>query len=128
MGLYVYSFSRHSFEDVKAWQLARRFRFSIYKITKNFPRSELYCLMSQIRRASISVHSNIAEGYGRYSFQENIRFCRIARGSVNETLDQLYAALDEDYIEKDQFNKLYVEGREVEKAINGYIGFLNRQA
>ncbi len=118
---------RHSFEDVKAWQLAREFRKNIYKITKSFPKEELYCLVSQIRRAVISVHSNIAEGYGRYSYQENIRFCRIARGSLNEVLDQLYVALDENYISAEVFNKLYQEGRNVEKAINGYIGFLKRQ-
>ena len=69
-------------------------------MTKKFPKEELYCLVSQIRRAAISVHSNVAEGYGRYNFQENIQFCRIARGSINEVLDQLYAALDEKYIDR----------------------------
>lgn len=92
------STKKHSFEDVKAWIMARTFRNNIYKISKNFPKEELYCLVSQIRRAAISIHSNIAEGYGRYSFQENIQFCRIARGSLSEVLDQLYVALDELYI------------------------------
>jgi len=122
--MYQVNTKRHSFEDVKAWQLAREFRKEIYKITKGFPREELYCLVSQIRRAAISIHSNIAEGYGRYSYQENIRFCRVARGSLNEVLDQLYVALDEKYIIQELFNTLYNRGREVEKAINGYIGFL----
>ncbi|MDD5071898.1 MAG: four helix bundle protein [Patescibacteria group bacterium] len=118
---------QHSFEDIKAWQLARDFRRNIYKITKFFPREELYCLTSQIRRAVISISSNIAEGYGRYNFQENIQFCRIARGSLVEVLDQLYVALDEGYINQEKFNNLYKEGKNVERATNGYIGFLKEQ-
>ena len=125
--MYRQTNQRHSFEDVKAWQLARAFRLEIYNISKSFPREEIYCLSSQIRRAAISIHSNIAEGYGRYSFQENIRFCRIARGSLNEVLDQLYVAFDEKYIDQMEFDRIYAQGREAEKAINGYIGFLNRQ-
>jgi len=118
---------QHSFEDVKAWQLARNFRLNIYEITKNFPREELYCLTSQIRRAVISILSNIAEGYGRYNFQENIQFCRIARGSLTEALSQLHIALDENYISQEKFNNLYNEGKNVERAINGYISFLKNQ-
>ena len=118
---------QHSFEDIKAWQLARDFRRNIYKITKTFPREELYCLTSQIRRAVISISSNIAEGYGRYNFQENIQFCRIARGSLVEVLDQLYVALDEGYINQEKFNNLYNEGKSTERAVNGYIGFLREQ-
>ena len=118
---------KHSFEDVKAWQMAREFRKEIYRITKNFPKDEIYNLTSQIRRASISIHSNISEGYGRYNFQENIQFCRISRGSLNEVLDQLYAALDEKYILQEEFDKLYKLGRDTEIAINCYIGFLKNQ-
>ena len=125
--MYNENLKKHNFENVKAWQSARQFRKNIYKITKNFPKEELYCLTSQIRRAAISVHSNIAEGYGRYNFQENIQFCRIARGSLNEVLDQLYIALDEKYISEEIFNNLYREGRNVEVDINGYIGFLKTQ-
>ncbi|MEA3272208.1 MAG: four helix bundle protein [Patescibacteria group bacterium] len=116
-----------TFEDIKAWQLGREFRKKIYKITRKFPKDELYVLTSQIRRAVISITSNIAEGYGRYSYQENIQFCRISRGSTNEVLDQLYTALDEGYIKQQEFNSLYQEGRDVEYAINGYINFLKNQ-
>jgi len=124
---YDSKYKKHSFEDVKAWQLAREFRKKIYNITKSFPKSELYCLISQIRRAFISIHANIAEGYGRFSFKENIQFCRIARGSLNEVLDLLYVAIDEKYIAKEVFDSLYSEGRNTEIAINGYIGFLQNQ-
>jgi four helix bundle protein len=125
--MYNEKLKKHSFEDVKDWQLAREFRKNVYGMTKGFPKEELYCLVSQIRRAAISVHSNVAEGYGRYNFQENIQFCRMARGSVNEVLDQLHAALDEKYIDEIIFNDLYVEGRNVEATINGYINFLKEQ-
>lgn len=117
----------HSFTDVKAWQSARKFRINIYTITKTFPKEELYCLTSQIRRAAISIHSNIAEGYGRYNFQENIQFCRTAKGSLNEVLDQLFVALDENYINQETFDNLFAEGRNVEYDINCYIKFLNEQ-
>ena len=114
------------FEDLKAWQLAREFRKAVYKISKSFPKSEQYALAPQIRRAAISITANIAEGHGRYHFQENTQFCRISRGSINEVLDHLYAALDEKYINQQTFDKLYEQGREVEKVLNGYISYLQR--
>jgi four helix bundle protein len=58
----------HAFRGIKAWQLARELRIEIYRISKKFPKEELFCLTSQIRRAAISIHANIAEGYGRYNF------------------------------------------------------------
>ena len=116
------------FEDLKVWQLSRTFRREIYDISRKFPKEEMYVLTSQIRRAAISITSNIAEGYGRYYYQENIQACRIARGSVNEVLDHLYTTLDEMYIAKEKFNYLYEKGREVEKTLNGYIGYLLRES
>ncbi len=118
---------RKSFENVKAWQLGREFKNKIYIILKNFSRDEIYCLVQQIRRAAISITANIAEGYGRYSFQENIQFCRISRGSTSEVLDHLYTALDQNYIAENKFNELYQEVKAIEKAINGYIMFLQGQ-
>lgn len=116
-----------SFEDIKAWQLGRVFKNKIYNLSKKFPKDELYCLTQQIRRAAVSITANIAEGYGRYSFQENIQFCRTARGSLLEVLDHLYTALDQNYITQEEFDSLYKEGREVERAINGYVMFLQNQ-
>jgi len=115
------------FEDLKAWQLARSFRRMIYKISKDFPKEEIYCLTQQIRRAAISITSNIAEGWGRYHYQENIQFCRISRGSINEVLDHLYAAWDEKYVSEEKFKQLYEQGREVERVLNGYLGYLQRK-
>ena len=115
------------FEDLKTWQLGREFRKAIYQASKLFPKPEQYNLTSQIRRAAVSITANIAEGHGRYYYQENIQFWRISRGSINEVLDHLYAALDEKYINQASFDKLYEQGREVEKTLNGYLGYLERQ-
>lgn len=116
-----------SFEDLKVWQLARKFRHDIYQATEKFPVEEKFHLKAQIRDASCSITANIAEGYGRYHYQENIQCCRISRGSVNEVLDHLYTALDEKYISDDIFQKLYQQGREVEKVLNGYIRYLEKE-
>ena len=116
-----------TFEDIKAWQLNREFRKNVFEAIKRFPKHENFALIPQIRRATISISSNIAEGFGRYSYQENIQFCRIARGSINEVLDQLYIAMDEKYITEIEFNELYKKGRGVEQAVNGYISFLKNQ-
>ena len=115
------------FEGLKVWQLGRKFRRKIYEISRKFPKEEIYCLVQQIRRAAISITANIAEGYGRYHYQENIQFCRISRGSINEVLDHLYTALDEKYVFNKEFQQLYSQGREVEKVLNGYIGYLHRR-
>ena len=115
------------FEDIKAWKVGREFKKNIYSIVRKFPKEELFAITQQIRRAVVSITANIAEGYGRYHFQENIQFCRIARGSTNEVLDHLYSALDFNYITKTEFDLLYKEGRDVEYAINGYINFMNQQ-
>jgi four helix bundle protein len=124
MGQFYLHPTRNSFEKIKAWRLGHQYRRRLYNITREFPFDEKYKLVSQICRAAISVTSNIAEGYGRYHFQETIQYTRQSRGSVSEILDHLYTALDEGYIDKELFDELYLEGREVERAINGYITFI----
>ncbi len=116
-----------TFEDLTCWKSGREFRKEIYKISEKFPKEEQYHLTAQIRDAAVSITANLAEGFGRYHYQENIQCCRISRGSTNEVLDHLYTALDEKYISKKDFDRLYKQGREVERAINGYIGFLQGQ-
>jgi four helix bundle protein len=80
--------------------------------------------VAQIRRAAVSVTANIAEGHGRYYFQEEIQFLRIARGSLNEVLDLLHVALDEKFIDQKIFDSLYQKGRDLEKSINAYLKHL----
>ena len=117
-----------SFEDLKVWQLARDLKKEIYAIIKEFPKKEDYYLSAQIRDAAISITANIAEGGGRYHYQEEIQFCRIARGSLNEVIDHLYTALDAEYITKDRFTNLYNKARETEKVLNGYLSYLKNIA
>ena len=77
------------FTDLDTWRLARELRKFIYELTARFPAEERFALTQQIRRAAVSVTANIAEGFGRYSYQENLQFCRQARGSAYEVRDHL---------------------------------------
>jgi len=111
-------------ENLKVWQLARDLKREIYNISDMFPKKEDYCLTSQIRSAAVSITANISEGYGRYHYQENLQFCRISRGSISETIDHLYTALDAGYINKEKFDLLYTKAREIERTLNGYMRYL----
>lgn len=92
-----------------------------------FPTYEKFKLVDQIIRSSRSVTANIAEGHGRYHYQENIQFCRTARGSLLETFDHLTVALDEKYIQQDIFEELVSQQEELSKMINGYIAYLRKR-
>lgn len=83
------------------WKSARELKNYAKEITKKFPNDEKFRLTDQIIRASRSVGANIAEGYGRFSFQENAKFCRDARGSLTETLNHMFDAFDENYINEE---------------------------
>ena len=113
-------------EDLNAWKLAREFRKNISLMTKNFPAEEKYKLTDQMIRSSRSVSANIAEGAGRFYFQENIAFCRKSRGSLVETLDHLYCAFDEKYINETELNKAKEELNILLKVLNGYISYLKK--
>ena len=94
------------FEKLDVWQKARLLNKDINEVTKRFPSSELYALTSQIRRASISVSSNIAEGAGRNSDADFARFLEIAYGSLMEVVSQLYLALDEKYLTQELLSEI----------------------
>lgn len=115
---------KSTFETLDVWKKGRELRNKISKLTKSFPSEEKYKLTDQMIRASRSVTANIAEGYGRYHYQENIQFCRQARGSLYELIDHLYVALDEEYIDNDGFNNFKTYINEVIRLLNGYIKFL----
>jgi four helix bundle protein len=116
-----------SFEDLEVYKAARNFRKKIYKLIKGLPPEEKYNLGDQMRRASLSLTNNIAEGHGRYHFQENIQFCRISRGSLMELIDDLNACIDEEYFPLDYLVELKAEGYTVNKMLNGYIAYLERR-
>jgi four helix bundle protein len=113
-----------SFKDLEAWKKARELRKEISALSKTFPIEEKYKLSDQIVRAARSVTANVAEGYGRFHYQENIQFCRIARGSLTEVQDHLTVALDEGYIDLQTENKYDLQAEECIRIINGYINYL----
>jgi four helix bundle protein len=113
-------------EDLNAWKLAREFRKNISLMTKKFPAEEKFKLTDQMIRSSRSVSANIAEGSDRFYFQENIAFCRKSRGSLVETLDHLYCAFDEKYINETELNQAKEELNILLKVLNGYISYLKK--
>lgn len=113
-----------SFEELPIWKDARKFVNKIYNLTKKFPKEENYGLTSQITRATVSIGSNIAEGFDRYSKKDFIKFLIIARGSISEIQNNLYIALDLKYINQNDFQETYALAKELGKQINGFIKYL----
>lgn len=109
------------FTDLKVWQLARELRKQAYQIARKLPPEEKFGLASQLQRAAVSITGNIAEGFGRYSYQENIQFCRTARGSAFEVRDHLIAAQDENYISASEHQSVDELAQQVIQTLNGYI-------
>ncbi|MCF7873917.1 MAG: four helix bundle protein [Candidatus Omnitrophica bacterium] len=118
---------QYSFENLEVYKEAREFRKEMYKLIKELPAKEKYNLVSQIRRASLSLTNCIAEGHGRYHYQENIQFLRQSRGSLEELIDDLNTCIDEQYLEEPRLNKLKEKAYEVLKKLNGYIKYLRSQ-
>jgi len=113
-----------SFEDLEVWKYARILQTRISKMVKSFPDIERYRLTDQLIRSSRSISSNIAEGYGRYHYQENIQFCRQARGSLNELLNDLITAYEEKYIDQSNYYSVRKDVNTCLKLLNGYIAYL----
>ena len=114
------------FEDLICWQKARELVNQIYRITSSGKFSKDYDLRSQIRRAGISIMSNIAEGFGRYHKKEFIRFLDIAQSSASEVKSQVYIAKDQSYIEKKLAIELFDLIEEVRKTTLGLLKYLDR--
>ena len=115
------------FRGLEVWKEARKFKNKIFLLTKEFPKDEKYSLVSQIVRSSRSITANIAEGNGRYHYQENIQYCRQARGALTETLDHLICALDAEYINEKKFKELESDYYFILKLLNGYIAYLKKR-
>ncbi len=115
----------NSFEEIIAWQKARELNAELYLFTSRGDFSKDYGLRDQIRRASISITSNIAEGYERETTKEFIRFLYIAKASSGEVRSQLYLATDLKYVSNDEFERLNRKVSEVSKLISGLIKYLN---
>jgi len=92
------------FTDLQAWQHGHKLVLKVYKLTDNFPQKEMYGLGDQIRRAVVSITSNIAEGFGRHTYKEKIQYYYQAHGSLTEVKNQLIIAKDVNYISMEEFN------------------------
>jgi len=95
-------------------------------VVPQLPPEEKWDLSKQIRTSSKSVMANIAEGYGRYYYQDSVRFCYIARGSLDETINHLITAPDLEYIPRDLYINLRAQADETRRLLNGYINYLKR--
>src|SRR3989344_5308239 len=110
------------FQDLFAWQEAHQLVLFVYAISRTFPKEELFALTNQIRRAAISIPSNIAEGYGRPSGKDRVHFFWIAKGSLLEVESQFLIAKDLGYIKNTLFEKMFVSQLEkTDKILTGLI-------
>ncbi|TVQ62721.1 MAG: four helix bundle protein [Phycisphaerales bacterium] len=110
-----------SFEDLTAWQLSMACCVGVYKASESFPSDERFGLVSQVRRAAVSVPSNIAEGYGRGSRQDYARFLRVARGSMNEVETQLIIAVRLGYLSDEMYREVRNQYAEAGRVLAGLI-------
>jgi four helix bundle protein len=113
-----------TFEELDVWQKARKIVQSVYAVTQSGDFGRDWALKDQIRRAAISIMSNIAEGFNRFSPKEFILFLNTARGSSGEVRSQLYAALDKDYVAPDEFERIKGMLIECEKMCSGLARYL----
>jgi four helix bundle protein len=118
--------SRFRLDDFELYKVARGFRKQTYRLVKQLPSEEKYALANQMRRAAVSVTNNIAEGHGRWHYQENIHYCRISRGSVDELIDDFNTCEDEAYGDQALVAELKAEAYDLIRRINGYIAYLRR--
>lgn len=108
----------YSFEKLNVWKQSISYVEKIYKITDKFPKSELYSLISQLRRAAVSIPSNIAEGSTRKSFKDQARYSEIAFGSLIETLNQIIIANKLNYINNEDLNSIRLEIEDISRQLN----------
>jgi four helix bundle protein len=116
-----------TFEDLEAYRAARGFRKAMYAVSRRFPDIEKFGLASQVRRAAVSLTNNIAEGHGRYHYLDQIKFTLIARGSLQELIDDLNICEDEQYLTAPEVARLKQEGWRVYQLFNGYIRYLRER-
>lgn len=114
----------HNFKEIIAWEKSRDLVVNVYKLTRKFPSDEKFALTSQVKRAAVSISSNIAEGAGRKTNKDFARFLDISLGSAYELESQLINAKDLDFITKNEYNIIYKQLSEVQKLINGFLSSL----
>ena len=116
-----------SFENLKVYQLARQLVKDVYLLQNSFPKEERYALGDQVRRAAVSITANLAEGSGRQSLKEKIRFIEIAFGSMTEVFCELQTACDLNYIHTEQLDALRPQFTEIAKMLSGLRNRIQKQ-
>lgn len=119
--------SYQTFEDLDAYKFAREFRKAMHSAARKLPDSEKFGLVSQVRRAAVSLTNNIAEGHGRFHYLDQIKFMLQARGSLEELLDDLNVCQDEGYLPPSDVSVLKEQGWCAHKVLNGYVRFLRKR-
>lgn len=109
-----------SFEQLIVWQKAHSYVLAIYKITKQYPKEELFCLVNQMRRAAASITANIAEGYAKISSRDKLRFYNISQGSLEETRNFIILSKDLGYITLQDKEQLGIQAAEISRLLNAY--------
>jgi four helix bundle protein len=110
-----------TFTDLDSWKEGHKLVLMIYEISMKFPKEEMFGITNQMRRAVVSITSNIAEGFSRYSYKEKIQFYFISLGSVTELQNQLIICLDIKYISKEKYSIVFEQTIKVHKILNGLI-------
>lgn len=118
--------SFRSFEDLDCWKACTEVRRFITELVNKYPKEEKFALADDMKRAARSTTHNIAEGFGRFHYQENVQFCRISRGSLYELIDQLITSVDDGYITKEEYEKGRALISKALALLNGYIRYLSR--
>jgi four helix bundle protein len=116
-----------SYRDLDVWKQSRLLVKNVYQLSKSFPKEEQFGLTNQVRRAAISVPSNIAEGSGRNHSKDSIQFFFIARGSLYEIETQLIIAFDLEYISDSQLHEVLEHIARCKKLLNGFINYFQKQ-
>jgi four helix bundle protein len=116
-----------SYRRLVVYQHSRKYVKTIYALTQTFPKEELFALTNQLRRAAISVTSNIAESMGRYSEKDKLHFIEFAFGSLYETMSQIEVAFDLEYINKEQYEDAENQVTDIAKMLSGLRASINRK-
>ncbi|MGD8880786.1 MAG: four helix bundle protein [Desulfobacterales bacterium] len=117
-----------SFEDLQCWQACREVRIFISELVKSYPKEERFSIVDNMKRAARSATQNIAEGFGRFHYKENLQFCRVSRGSLYELIDDLITSIDEGFINKEDYELGKIKISNAMALLNGYINYLNSKA
>lgn len=116
----------NSFENLTVWQESQSFAVRVYKVSRSFPKEEMFGITSQLRRAVSSISANIAEGFGRTSTRDKLHFYTIAYGSLLETKNFLYLSEKLGYLSKNDLNQLIEQSVRCQKLINAFKAGLSR--